>query len=43
MVGGGYGTLAVGGGDNMGWWLVATGGNVYVLFKFEMREKIKFM
>ncbi|CAH1449275.1 unnamed protein product [Lactuca virosa] len=43
VVGGGDGTSAVGGGDSRGWWLVATDGNVYVFFKFEMREKIEFV
>ncbi|CAI9290032.1 unnamed protein product [Lactuca saligna] len=39
----GGGSSVVGGGDSKGWWLVATGGNVYVFFKFEMREKIEFV
>ncbi|CAI9271268.1 unnamed protein product [Lactuca saligna] len=43
VVGGDDGTPMVRGSNNRGWWLVATGDNVYVFFKFEMREKIEFM
>ena len=40
MAEGDDGTPVVGGGDRRWWLLVAIGDNVYVFFKFEMRENI---